>query len=72
MNHALQDIAELIKAFEKLKTGEASLSDAMEAYQKEVVDRGAKAVLGSLEDAKANMQAGAAGNKLASQGIKPE
>ena len=51
------------------KKGIVTTKEAVQAYKVEVVERGSKAVLGSLEDALANMKAGTEQNRLATKGV---
>ena len=70
MNHALDDAEKLVAHLIKVSSGKASLGDILQAYEDEVVDRGSKAALGSLNDAEANMKHQFASNPLAKQGIQ--
>jgi FKBP-type peptidyl-prolyl cis-trans isomerase 2 len=69
LNHALDDVEKLLGELLKTKEGGATTEEAVRAYKDEVVQRGSKAVLASLEDALANMKVGIDQNRLATQGV---
>jgi len=53
----------------KVKAGDVSVDEALQAYEDEVVTRGSKAALGSLDDAEANTKVQFATNPLAKRGV---
>jgi len=69
LNHALDDALKLVVQLTRVKDGEAPLHEAIKAYQEEVVTRGSKAALGSLDDAEANTRVQFEANPLAQKGI---
>jgi len=70
LNHALDDVEKLVALLLKVKTGEKPLDEALQAYEDEVVARGSKAALGSLDDAEANTKVQFATNPLAQRGVQ--
>jgi len=70
MNHALEDAGRLVAQMERVRRG-IGLSEAMKAYEEEVVERGRDAVVQSLEDCKANTRVGESGRtRLATKGLR--
>lgn len=57
MNHALEDVGKLVTQFQRVKQG-TPLPEALRSYEQELFERGRDAVVGSLEDCKANTQVG--------------
>lgn len=55
LNHALADVDLLVAQLIKVKTEGISVQDALVDYEKEVVARGYKAAMDSLDDADAVM-----------------
>jgi hypothetical protein len=69
MNHALDDASKLVAQFSKVNGG-MPLREALKTYEEEVFERGPKAVLGSLEDAKSYMTAGKGGKMRHAEGLE--
>ena len=66
----MDDAGKLVALLAKVKTGDVTLDDALQTYEDEVVTRGSKAALGSLDDAEANTKAQFKTNPLAQRGIQ--
>lgn len=51
LNHAICDVTNFVEALKKVRGGEITLKDAISAYDKEVIRRGADEVLASRQNA---------------------